>query len=203
MGTDFIIKILQEVQKFELSPFAKNNPEIDDFRCWLNYEKYRKESPTKLMLENKIDVNYLENEICKQILLVSRYAKLAIRKGLQDFPEIANEEFTYLYRIKDEPGLSKMALIERNGHEKATGMHIIRRLVDYNLILEQNDANDKRSKLLFLTEKGNKYFDNSAPVIDDISTFMSGDLSHEEKVHLLQILIKLNTFHYTLYQKGM
>lgn len=202
MGTDFIIKILQEVQKFESSSFAKNNPEIDDFRCWLNDEKYRNESPTKLMAENNYDVNFLENEICKQIILIARYARLAIRKGLQEFPELANEEFTYLYRIKDEPGLSKMALIERNGHEKATGMHIIRRLVDYELVSEEDDEADKRSKKLQLTEKGKNYFTKSVPVVDNISLFMSGDLTEEEKKILLKFLIKLNTFHYTYYKKG-
>ncbi len=202
MSTDFIINVLREIQKFESSSFAKNNPEIDDFRCWLNYEKYRKESPTKLMLENNFDGNFLENEICKQIILISRYARIAVRKGLHEFPELANEEFTYLYRIKDEPGLSKMALIERNGHEKATGMHIIRRLVEYNLISEEDDGNDKRSKLLNLTNKGRSYFDNSFPIVNGISTFMSGDLSTEEKKILLQVLVKLNTFHYTFYQKN-
>lgn len=202
MSTDFIIKILLEVQRFESSDFAKNSPEIDDFRCWLNDEKYKKESPTKLMMENNKVVDYTDNEICKQILLISRYARLAIRKGLQDFPELANEEFTYLYRIKDEPGLSKMTLIERNGHEKATGMHIIRRLADYDLISEEYSGKDRRSKLIYLTEKGHLYFEKSVPVVDGLSTYMAGNLSDEEKETLLRILIKLNRFHYTQYRKN-
>lgn len=47
------------------------------------------------MMENSKVVDYTDNEICKQILLISRYARLAIRKGLQDFPELAIEEFTF------------------------------------------------------------------------------------------------------------
>lgn len=200
MTTSFIIKLLQRVEKFEKSGSAKSNLDVDDFRNWLNDEKYYSESPTKLFAENDKEVSFLENEICKQILLISRYARLAIRRGLQEFPELANEEFTYLYRVKDEPGLSKMMLIERNGHEKPTGMHIIKRLVEHNLVMEVDDPNDRRSKLIYLTEKGHRYFEQSVPAVDQISTFLSGDLSPKEKEILLKVLIKLNTFHYTNYQ---
>lgn len=201
LPTDFFLKLLLEVQKFESSDLAKNSPTVDDFRKWLNNEKYRTESPTKLFLEENKNVAFVDNEICKQILLISRYARISIRRGLNDFPELANEEFTYLYRIKDEPGLTKMALIERNAHEKPTGMHIIRRLLDYELINEVADQSDKRSKLLYLTDKGQTYFDLSVPIVDSISQFLSGDLNSNEKTLLLNILIKLNTFHNAQYQR--
>jgi DNA-binding MarR family transcriptional regulator len=79
-----------------------------------------------------------------------------IRKGLSDFPTLANEEFTYLDRLKDEPSLTKMQLIERNGHEKQTGIQIIKRLLDDGLIQETVDENDKRAKRLTLTKKEKK-----------------------------------------------
>ena len=47
---------------------------------------------------------------------MGRFSKQMIRKGLSDFPTLANEEFTYLYRLKDEPSLTKMQpFIERKG----------------------------------------------------------------------------------------
>jgi hypothetical protein len=42
---------------------------------------------------------------------------------------LANEEFTYLYRLMDEETLTKMQLVERNAHEKQTGIEIIKRMV--------------------------------------------------------------------------
>jgi DNA-binding MarR family transcriptional regulator len=55
--------------------------------------------------------------------------------------------------LKDEPNLTKIQLIERNGHEKQTGTQIIKRLLEYGLIEEKNDSEDKRSKRLNITEK--------------------------------------------------
>lgn len=201
MNAAFFMQLLMEVQKFEASDVAGSNPNIEDFRNWLNEEKYISESPTKLFQENNKELDFLENEICKQVLLVSRYARMHIRKGLQNFPELANEEFTYLFRIKDEPGLNKMALIEKNAHEKPTGMHIIRRLLNYGLIREESKDTDKRSKLLFITPKGEKFFDASVSEVNSISKLLAADLNVSEKQVLLKILKKVNTFHALMYQK--
>lgn len=83
---------------------------------------------------------------------------MLIRKGLSDFHELANEGFTYLYRLKDEPFLSKIQLDEKNGHEKQTGTQIIKRLLEAGFVEEKNDESDKRSKCLNLTELGEKKF---------------------------------------------
>ncbi|WP_258931879.1 MarR family transcriptional regulator [Flavobacterium oreochromis] len=81
-----------------------------------------------------------------------------IRRGLKDFPQLANEEFTYLYRIIDESSLTKMQLIERNAHEKQTGIEIIKRLVKNDLLEEFPDDHDKRITRLRITQKGEKLF---------------------------------------------
>lgn len=199
MQTDFIIDLLHQVKEFETSASYKPNSSVDDFRIWMNDKKYADESPTKLFKNENHQVSFTENEICKQILLLSRYSKLMIRKGLADFPDLANEEFTYLYRLKDEPDLTKIQLIERNGHEKQTGTQIIKRLLEANLLEEKNDENDKRSKRLKLTEKGEKTFHESVKMVNQTSKILSGKLDGEEKNVLLNTLRKLNEFHSHIY----
>ncbi len=85
MNTDFFIDLLYQVKEFENSEAYKPQATVEDFRIWLNDKKYRKESPTKLFKNEQHQVSFTENEICKQVLLLGRYSKLLIRKGLNDF----------------------------------------------------------------------------------------------------------------------
>lgn len=201
MNTDFFIDLLHQVKEFENSESCKPHSSVEDFRLWLNDKKYREESPTKLFKNEKHEVSFIENEICKQVLLLGRYSKQLIRKGLGEFPELANEEFTYLYRLKDEPNLTKIQLIERNGHEKQTGTQIIKRLLEYGLIEEKNDSEDKRSKRLTITEKGKDYFHRSVEKVNMTSRILAGKLEDKEKAELLELLKKLNDFHSHLYSE--
>lgn len=199
MQTDFFINLLNEVKEFENSTACKPTSTVEDFRVWMNDKKYSAESPTKLFKNENHQVSFTANEICKQILLLGRYSKLLIRKGLGDFPELANEEFTYIYRLKDEPYLTKIQLIEKNGHEKQTGTQIIKRLLDAGFLEEKNDEDDKRSKRINLTKKGEKVFHESVAKVNQTSKVLSATLSDHEKNELLKILQKLNEFHAHIY----
>jgi len=201
MQTDFIIDLLLKVKDFENSDAYKPNCKVEDFRIWLNDTKYAEESPAKLFKNENQEISFTENEICKQIILLGRYSKLLIRKGLGDFPELANEEFTYLYRLKDESSLTKIQLIEKNGHEKQTGTQIIKRLLEAGLLAEKNDEEDKRSKRLSLTSKGNELFRKSVINVNMTSKILSGKLTEKEKSELLKILKKMNEFHFHLYSE--
>lgn len=201
MKTDFIIELLHQVKEFENSSACKPNCSVEDFRMWMNDKKYKAESPTTLFKNENHQVSFTENEICKQVLLLGRYSKQLIRKGLSSFPELANEEFTYLYRLKDEPYLTKIQLIERNGHEKQTGTQIIRRLLEAGFVEEKNDEIDKRSKRLSLTDKGTDYFHQSVENVNMTSKILTGQLDQEEKAKLLELLKKLNDFHAHLYSQ--
>jgi len=202
MKTDFIIDLLHQVKEFENSSAWKPNCSVEDFRMWLNDKKYTEESPTKLFKNENHQVSFTENEICKQVLLLGRYSKLLIRKGLSNFPELANEEFTYLYRLKDEPFLTKIQLIEKNGHEKQTGTQIIKRLLEAGFVEENQDETDKRSKRLNLTKLGEKTFHKSVKDVNQTSKLLSEKLSDQEKKEFLSLLRKLNEFHASVYSNN-
>lgn len=199
MNTQFFINLLQEVQKYEQSKVYKQNFTIEDFRIWLNDKQYKSQSPRFISENERKKVNDIENEIAKQIILLGRFTKQMIRRGLQKFPELYNEEFTYLYRLIDEPMLTKMQLVKKNAHEKQTGMEIIKRLVKNNLVEEIADENDKRVKRLKITILGRKFFDESIESVSTTSRVLSAKLEPNEKNNLLEILKKLNEFHFNIY----
>lgn len=199
MQVDFIMSLLEQAKNFEQSGSYKTDATIEDFRRWLNDENYRRESPVTLLAQQPQAVYDLENEICKQFLLLSRFSRQLIRKGLADFPQLANEEFTYLYRLMSQDGLTKMQLVEKNAHEKQTGMEIIKRLVQHGFIAESQCPDDKRSTRLSVTPLGRATFDQSVQAVTQTSLVLSGQLDTAEKLDLLAHLKKLNDFHFNLY----
>jgi len=197
MELDLIIDVLKE-----LDAFRKNHPNqtgLDDFRLYLNQKAYEKENPRNLTEKFDLDVYDLENEIAKQVIMLGRYSKQLIRKSLETHPDLVNEDFTYLFRMMDYDSLTKMQLIEKNAHEKQTGIEIIKRLVKNGLLAESPDQNDKRSTRISVTKKGKSVFLESMKDITVVSKIMCGQLNKKEKENLLTSLKKLNTFHHTVY----
>ncbi|MCZ2083043.1 MULTISPECIES: MarR family winged helix-turn-helix transcriptional regulator [unclassified Kaistella] len=198
MELNLIIDILTE-----LDTFQKNQPStqtsLEDFRLYLNEKAYDQETPRNLTDKFDLDVFDLENEIAKQVIMLGRYSKHLIKKSLENHPDLVNEDFTYLFRLMDYPSLTKMQLIEKNAHEKQSGIEIIKRLVRNGLFVESPDKDDKRSTRISVTEKGKKVFQESMKDITVVSKIMCGKLDDAEKESLLSSLKKLNTFHHTIY----
>lgn len=200
MNKDFLINIILEIDAFQKDK-NKANLTLEDFRTWLNEKAYQEVSPTELFKKENQEGFDLENDIAKQVILLSRFTKQMIRRGLKDFPQLANEEFTYLYRLMDEETITKMQLVERNAHEKQTGIEIIKRMVKNNLVEEFPDENDKRTTRLKLTDYGKKVFLDSTKDVTMTSRVLSAKLEDHEKENLLLLLKKLNEFHFHIYQE--
>lgn len=198
MELNLIIEILSE-----LDTFQKNKPgtqtTLEDFRLYLNEKAYDQETPRNLSEKFDLDVFDLENEIAKQVIMLGRYSKHLIKKSMENHPELVNEDFTYLFRLMDYPSLTKMQLIEKNAHEKQSGIEIIKRLVRKKLFVESPDKDDKRSTRISVSEKGKTVFQESMKDVTVVSKIMCGKLNDTEKENLLNSLKKLNAFHHTIY----
>jgi DNA-binding MarR family transcriptional regulator len=198
MDLNLIIEILSELDAFQKSQNS-NQLTLEDFRLYLNEKAYERENPRNLTEKYDLQVFDLENEIAKQVIMLGRYSKHLIKKSLENHSDLINEDFTYLFRLMDYPSLTKMQLIEKNAHEKQSGIEIIKRLVRNGLIQESPDENDKRSTRVQVTAKGKKVFQESMKDITVVSKIMCGKLDTDEKEQLLNSLKKLNTFHHTVY----
>ena len=198
MDLNLIIEILSELDAFQKSQNSSQLT-LEDFRLYLNERAYERENPRNLTEKYDLQVFDLENEIAKQVIMLGRYSKHLIKKSLENHSDLINEDFTYLFRLMDYPSLTKMQLIEKNAHEKQSGIEIIKRLVRNGLIRESPDENDKRSTRVQVTEKGKKVFQETMKDITVVSKIMCGTLNTDEKEQLLNSLKKLNTFHHTVY----
>ena len=84
-------------------------------------------------------------------------------------------------------------------HEKPTGLEVIKRLIKHGLVNERNDENDKRSKRVFLTDKGQALFFATVKQLNKVALIVLGDLTKDEKKQLYPLLKKLEYFHNPFY----
>lgn len=136
-----------------------------------------------------------DSGIGKLLVYLNRYRKVYARKALEGSALGTVDEFAYLALLIEQGPLTKSDLIQRNRHEKPTGMEIIRRLLVLGMAVQSDDPDDRRSKRLTITTLGTATAGQVAGQMGKVSTLLTGTLSAAEKMLLLQLLEKLEGFH--------
>ena len=199
MNFELLSNIIEAFKQYQLSENSSDKNSLTDFAKWINNQEEIK-SEVELVLPTAHISNYqIEVEISTMVISLNRYSRLLIKKGLIGFPELVSEDFTYLYTLMDVESMTKIKLIEKNVHEKPTGLEVIKRLLKHGLVAEKNDEHDKRSKQVFLTDKGRALFFATIEQMNKIALVVSGDLSQNEKKQLHRLLKKLANFHNPIY----
>ena len=189
-------KILQElIANLEDFESDKNSKQLKmhDFVVFLN-QKYLNNLVSS---QPSIDVNAKndENNIGQLVAFMYRYAKGYIKKALEESTLLTLDDFGYLAAVWQEGDLTKTQVIEKNIHEKNTGMEIIKRLITNNLLEQYDDLQDKRSKRLKITPLGQAELFKSFDGMLKVSQIITGKLSSEERIQLFYLLSKLHDFH--------
>ncbi|MBC7845743.1 MAG: winged helix-turn-helix transcriptional regulator [Flavobacterium sp.] len=196
---DLLTNIIEAYKTYQLSAGTNKKSSTTDFANWLNEQAYQKEEAEISPLTENIGNYALEVEISTLVICLNRYSRLLIKKGLINFPQLVSEDFTYLYTLMDVESMTKIQLIEKNVHEKPTGLEVIKRLLKHGLVDERNDEIDKRSKRVFLTDKGKALFFATIEQMNKVAIIVSGNLTIDEKKHLHTLLKKLEDFHNPIY----
>lgn len=132
------------------------------------------------------------------LVFLNRYARGYAKKALDGSVLGGIDEYVYLTVLSETGGLTKSELIYRNRHEKPTGMEIIRRLLTAGLVVQSDDPDDRRSKQLRITEAGRAALEKVGVRMNLVREITTGNLNSAEKLLLLQILEKLESFHQLL-----
>lgn len=152
-----------------------------------------------LELEVQERGNKQETTIAILVTFIYRYARLYAKKVLQNSAFSTLDEFSYTITLLTHVSLSKKELIQKNVHEKTTGMEIIKRLLKHGLIRQFNSEEDRRSQRVAITESGRSAVFSVLHKLEDVSTIMTGNLSATEKRTLTNILKKLDHFHFDIF----
>jgi len=140
-----------------------------------------------------------ETSIAILVTFIYRYAKLYAKKVLQQSSISTLDDFSYLIMLLTHESLTKKGLIQKNVHEKTSGMEIIKRLIKQKLICQFADTIDKRSQRVAITNEGKAAIFSILHKLEDVSTIMTGNLNELEKNSLHNILKKLDHFHFDIF----
>jgi DNA-binding MarR family transcriptional regulator len=133
---------------------------------------------------------------------MNRYVENYCRKTMPKTQVPSIDEFTYLILLLQFESLTKTELIHHNGHPITTGTEIIKRLLKKEFISQFDDATDKRSVRVKLTDAGRVALFSTASATKTISSLATGILSDQELISLVNTLRKLDEFHDRVFREG-
>lgn len=91
----------------------------------------------------------------KFISYLHRYGQIYIDKKIKLYG-IGSGQFSFLVRLYQEDGVNQESLSNYLKIDKATTTRAIKKLVDEGYVFKKIDERDRRSYLLFITDKGKK-----------------------------------------------
>lgn len=198
-------ELLVRLEEFE-DDKRTAQPTFETFLDWLNHRYGRGGSTTRSAeepyWEGKERGRSADSVINTLLVHMFKYARLHSKAVLTDSPFVSQDDFIYLISLRAHGDMSKMSLIRHNIHEKPVGSKIIKRLIDQEWVAEYADETDKRVRMLRLTEAGVAMLDAHMDKIRVASKAVTGDLTTNEKMQLIGLLVKLDSFHNKSYQDG-
>jgi DNA-binding MarR family transcriptional regulator len=208
---EILLELIDYLDKYEQeNANGGSNLNTSDFLGFINSNyhaqniKVRKLNNGNQLLEND-ETNGPNTDISILIVLMFRYAKGYIKKALKDSQIKTADEFSFLITLFTHESMIKTELIQNQIMEKTSGTDIINRLLKQGLIEQYDDALDKRSVRVKITQAGRIELLSILPQMQMVSQIVSGNLNDTEKNMLAYSLRKLETFHNDIFmhKKGI
>jgi DNA-binding MarR family transcriptional regulator len=208
MNYELIKDFIDVLHEFEIEIQACPGlyPEtVKGFKEWISSKEnvQKKDSIEEPYWEGKENGRTPESVISTLLVRLNRYAKTYSKSAITDSEFSTQEDFIYLINLKAFGEMSKMALIKKNIQDKPVGMLIIARLLRQGLIEQTDSIEDKRSKLIRISERGLIVLEKQMEKIRQATNIVAGNLSHREKMDLIRILNKLDRFHYPIFSRNI
>lgn len=195
------IDLVEEFENENLNESFSND--IEGFKQWILSKSIHSLNEEDFTYEGKENGRSMESVISTLLVHLNRYAKSYSKSAIQNSVFTTQDEFIFLITLKTFGRMSKMDLIKHNIQDKPNGIQIINRLIKQGFINQENDLIDKRSKILSITELGLEVLEERMDSIRNATAIVSGNLTKQEKMHLIFLLNKLEDFHLPIYQKNI
>lgn len=197
-------QLINDLSNYELENEGSDNLNYLDFITYLSNNVQTSSNEIRnLRGEQEMWIDeqfkYPQTDIVIFITLLNRYAKVYIKKALKNSLVQTADEFSYLIVLMTHESLSKSDLILKNVMEKTSGIEVIKRLINNNLIDQFEDKDDKRIVRVAITEKGKFEIIKLLPEMAKVSKIVSANLKPNELLILTHLLKKLDLYHNNLY----
>jgi len=199
---DEIVELLRQHQQFR-----SQNPHgtLAQFGAYLQQtdEQHTMPALPTLTVDERITHFYRhqpnDTQAALLLLRISRFMRYYHKLFTQGITDISFDELGFLFAAF-KMGLSRKSdLIAGSLIEPTTGAEIINRLVRRNLFEERPNPEDRRSKLVGLTQEGYRMLAQLIPRMAPLHQVLSSALSPSERQLLIQLLAKMNDMHTALY----
>ncbi|MEA5141090.1 MarR family winged helix-turn-helix transcriptional regulator [Arcicella rigui] len=200
MKKDILIEIIEHLSQFSADYQSDKTYTLKDFIGYLNASVgVEKTAMRKIEGEQERQIQTIREEsnsdVSILITLLFRYAKGYIKKALQNSSIQTVDEFAFLITLMTHDSLTKTELVNKQIMEKTSGVDVIKRLINQNLIQEFSDKNDKRSIRVIITPQGKEELEKVLPEMAKVSKIVVGNLTNPEINTLSYLLKKLDFFH--------
>ncbi len=168
--------------------FEQKHPDgnLEDFCRY--YLAQRREGTEKGVLVGGVVPPINDGLLLKIIGRINKLNMAYANKALEGTGLNQIEEFGLLLTIRQEGSPKKTETIYANLFELSSGTDMLNRMKKRGLIREVNDKEDKRSKRLELTAKGEKTIEQSFGRIRKNAQMLVNDLAEDDKELCIQLL---------------
>lgn len=128
-------------------------------------------------------------------MMGTTYRKLStlFQKGIKKH-DITPEQWSVLYQIDREQGLIQKEIAKRSGKDKPTTTRILEHLEGKGLVYKRIGENDRRSFLVYSTEKGHELVQETLPIESQVTEDIKKCISVEEYEMLRELLSRINNY---------
>lgn len=191
-----INQLLELVEEYE-NAGKPDNEDVDLFGRWL-YERNQLDMSSEQSepeWTGKANGRTAESVINTSLVHLYRYSRLHAKAAISDSNFATPDELIYLINLRAYGDMTKTALIRLNVHEKSAGIQIINRLISNGLVEQSAGEQDKRNKIISITETGIQALENSMSKFRQASIEVVSGITQDEKFELVRILTKMENYH--------
>lgn len=195
-----VINLLKAYQKYLECGFKDN---LAKFGQWLQqHDGQQKNNSEEFHQRVPLEQTGIDGVIGYQLGGIMSYTETWTKLAFRDLPLVGLQDFGILKFIEITGNPSKKDIAQKSVMEASTCFEIIKRLQKNHLISEHTDQEDKRIRRVSITEHGKAILEKATRQVLYLSKFLMGDLKEEEKGMMMNVLKRLNDFHYQWYHEG-
>lgn len=198
---DLLSELLPDLKKYSAQT---ENPTLEGFKAYLTGDEQKTDVqaiPHSSAIQQMDQYGDDKASIAFHLARLGKYAKYYIKQAFKDIEFSSADDFGFLAAVIEHGEISKSKLIQYNVHEIPSGMEIIKRLIRNGLVEEKTDRNDRRIKILKSTPKGQETLFKAIGKMKHIADIVTGKMSKEDRLSLLQKLRELDHFHENIYKQ--
>jgi DNA-binding MarR family transcriptional regulator len=209
---DLLQKLLQKVQAFEQEHNHSSEVDLEHFAVWLfkrihqNKNEVFESKPCFKQIDfndQKILQSNINQNLTRQIAMLYRYARFYYKYALEGSDLQNVDEMIYLIVLQSKGTISKSEAIHSAVQEKTTGTEILKKLIQKGFIQESSHPDDRRSKLVSITNQGSLVLWDAFQRTQSVSEIVMHNIEDESKIILQQCFNRLEIFHDEIHRNGM